>query len=76
MSNKPSYAKVDDLKEGDRVSVTGFTCLPDGSEHEVHSSKGCRSGLYIKCSEGCHYLDGQYHETPTGAEYIGVTKIS
>jgi hypothetical protein len=48
--------KLSDVKEGNiLVADAGFDCLTAG-KHEVHRSP---DGLYIRCEQGRHYLDGQ-----------------
>lgn len=51
-----SIPKLADLKAGDAVVTDdGFTCMPLGQkivEADEH-------GLFVRCSEGQHYLDGQ-----------------
>lgn len=50
---------LSDLKAGQTILAdAGFTCLKAGP-HEV---KADGSGLYVECSEGHHYLDGQKDE--------------
>jgi hypothetical protein len=64
--------RLNELKAGDKVRVTGFTCLnvdkPD--LHDVHADG---DKLYICCDEGRHYLDGQ--EDEPGADLVGVVKV-
>lgn len=52
------YAKVDSINEGSFVEADGdFTCLTHGEVSKVQQDgEGC---LFIPCSEGRHYLDGQ-----------------
>lgn len=51
-----SYLRYASIKEGDTVILDGgFTCMPAGPH--VVCSDVC--GLYIECSHGQHYLDGQ-----------------
>lgn len=61
--------KLNELKAGDKVRVTGFTCVATG-EHEVCDNG---NGLFIRCDRGNHYLCGQ--EDEPGADLVGVTKI-
>jgi hypothetical protein len=58
--------KLSDIKAGDIVNVEGLTCMPAG-RHTVQSDD---KGLFIPCSSGKHYLDGQEDEE-TG-EMVGV----
>ena len=72
-NNGREYAKVGELKHGDRVQVDDcFTCLTSWSIHDVQKDAG---GLYITCAdEGLrHGLDGQLDVTET--YYVGVYKI-
>lgn len=50
------FAKASDVKAGDTlVCDGGFTCMGHGPRI-VHEDAG---GLYVKCSDGKHYIDGQ-----------------
>lgn len=60
---------LSDLNPGDTVRITGFTCIADGETREVLLSS---DGLYVSCSNGMHFLDGQCEETD---ELIGVEKL-
>ncbi len=52
-----SYAILNRLTVGDTVTVDGdFTCIPAWAQRKVCS---CKAGLYIRCTEGKHFLDGQ-----------------
>lgn len=54
--NRP-YARLDDLKRGDRVIVDdGFTCMTAWSEKIVDEDN---AGLFVDCEDGGHGLDGQ-----------------
>lgn len=58
---------VEEVDEGDVVVVDGgFTCIAEGSACEVKRDEG---GLYIECSEGHHYLEGQRD----GNTYVGLS---
>jgi len=49
--------KLDDLSRGDiLIADGGFTCLNEGDLCRVHRDA---DGLYVRCAEGRHYLDGQ-----------------
>jgi hypothetical protein len=49
--------KFADVKAGDRlVADDGFTCL---RHDEVVTVAACANGLYVPCTSGSHYLDGQ-----------------
>lgn len=52
--------KLTDLKPGDRIRTTrNWECLPEGTVRVVRKDD---FGLYVKCREGEHYLDGQQGE--------------
>lgn len=71
------YAKVADLKAGDRVKVDGdFTCLPGFTEHTVLQDDTEAAGLYLFCEDGKHFLDGQIEQTPVGDVYVGIYPIA
>lgn len=60
--------KLDEIKAGDRVEVDdGFPCMPAGKKIVKADEAG---GLYVLCTEGPHYLDGQVDE-PDG-DLVGV----
>ena len=49
--------KLDELKVGDRIKgFDGWGCVPNKAIRIVRS---CDSGLFVKCSDGIHLLDGQ-----------------
>jgi len=47
------------------IADDGFTCLEMNDERIVQKNE---HGLFVKCSAGHHYLDGQLED---GDEYIG-----
>lgn len=61
--------KLADIKAGDTVVTDGvcFTCMKSRTSKVYEDDEG----LYIKCCEGHHYLDGQEDET---GELIGLSK--
>jgi len=62
------YAKVDDVKAGDTVTVDGdFTCMAPWSQHVVQADK---DGLFIACGAGGHDLSGQIDDN--GEYYLGI----
>ena len=64
------WAKLSELHEGDKVKFdNGFDCLPS----DVHITV-CQNdhGLFVPCSEGQHYLDGQADD---GEHCVGVYKL-
>lgn len=68
------YAKLNDLKPGDRVQVDdGFTCIPLWSEKEVRADQS--GDLWIKCRRGQHYLDGQLDYNGDTDALVGIYKL-
>ena len=74
-------AVLKEVKEGDiLIADGGFTCLKDREEVEVKrhvdpTRNGYSSpdeGLYVPCSAGRHYLDGQWNEEEEA--YVGFWK--
>ena len=54
------YALVSKVKVGDILIVDDdFTCMDEWSEHEVLADGRAPPQLYVKCSSGAHYLNGQ-----------------
>ena len=50
--------KLSEVKSGHTlIADRGFTCLDNASENRVHADE--KNLLYVKCKNGCHYLDGQ-----------------
>jgi hypothetical protein len=53
-------ATANNVKVGDRlIPDGGFTCMTPGHIKVVRRDEG---RLYVKCEDGCHYLDGQLDE--------------
>lgn len=50
------------------IPDSGFDCLSAGEIHTVFSDDESR--LYIHCTEGQHFLDGQLNEDD---EYVGLS---
>jgi hypothetical protein len=51
------YARLDKLKKGDTILVDdGFSCMEPWSMHLVEENT---NGLYVLCTDGSHYLEGQ-----------------
>ena len=49
--------RLSDLKPGDHIrGFEGFGCIPDKAVRTVQMNA---AGLYVKCRNGNHYLDGQ-----------------
>jgi hypothetical protein len=49
---------LEELKVGDRIKgFEGFGCIPDNAVRAV--KKDAEGHLYVSCSSGNHYLDGQ-----------------
>ena len=58
-----------DIKAGDLIKAYGISCLgEDSSTHEVYEDQ---NGLYVPCTHGNHYLDGQLDDE---GQYIGITR--
>lgn len=54
--NGREYARLSQLKAGDRIEAdNGFTCLGAG----VHLVMENKTGLFVHCTRGMHYLFGQ-----------------
>lgn len=66
MRNKVRLADV----KPDDILITdgGFTCMKSG-QHRVHRDQ--TGNLFIKCSYGNHYLDGQLDDDGT---LVGLTR--
>ena len=63
-----SWAQVSETKVGSIVIPDGdFGCMDEAIASVVKEDK---DGLYIKCREGRHYLDGQLSDD--GTEYVGL----
>lgn len=71
--------KIADVQPGDvLIADDGFDCLHNGQECEVFMDpeyEGVAS-LYVKCSQGEHYLEGQigYGDDDHGDEFVGFNK--
>lgn len=62
------FARVADIKVGDTlIPDGGFICLTEGAAHVVKTDG---KELFITCTHGKHYLNGQRQ----GGVYIGLTK--
>lgn len=60
--------RYSELKEGDEVFISGFTCREDGKAIVMSHP----DGLYIKCERGFHFLAGQ---TDDDDVLIGVSNV-
>lgn len=66
--NGKPYAKLSELREGDRVEAdSGFTCIPAGKVLIVE--KGENGALCIPCNYGRHLLHTQADD---GEHLIGI----
>lgn len=55
--------RLDDLSAGDViVADAGFDCMPEG-RHVVRRDHHRK--LFVICSAGCHYLEGQLRDDGT-----------
>ena len=71
MSN--NFARVDELKVGDLVTVdASIDCIGGSMERVVKESE--TGDLYIECSHGRHYLAGQ--RMSGDDRYVGVYKVN
>ena len=67
------FAKLDEVKEGSiLVTDGGFTCMKEGEAKKVERfvTTSVVGGLFIRCNDGKHFLDGQLNSHD---EYIGLT---
>jgi hypothetical protein len=63
---------VDEMTPGlEIIADAGFACIAPGAKRIVQSAP-TNGGLYVKCSHGKHYLDGQFNATET--HYVGFIK--
>lgn len=65
------WATVEGTKEGNLVMVDGdFICIKNGA---IRAVKKIKDSLYIQCTHGKHYLDGQLETDADGTQfYLGV----
>ena len=71
-----TWAHENTIKAGDWIKPDGgFDCLREGAVCQVHqdSRREGISGLYVKCDDGRHYLDGQFGDN---GELIGIYPAS
>lgn len=60
------WATEANVREGDFLRADGgFTCIDEGAVLQVKRGK---EGLFVSCSAGEHYIEGQLDD---GCEYIG-----
>ena len=70
MTDTVKYAELSEVRAGTKLRADGgFTCIPEGQELVVQSDHD-RSPLYVRCSEGRHFLDGQLNND---GEYVGLS---
>lgn len=63
--------KLGDIGAGDMVITDdAFTCIAPGMTSVVHHDDGSDE-LYIHCSHGRHYLNGQLNDDD---EYVGLQR--
>lgn len=69
--NERPYAKLSQLKAGDKVELdTGFTCHEAGVVHlEQHQPEG---PLFFKCADGWHNIEGQADD---GEHCVGIYTV-
>jgi len=61
--------KLTDLKVKDKIRITNNDCVP---AHAIKEVKKDRQGLYVTCTDGKHYLEGQLRED---GELAGVERV-
>lgn len=67
------WAKLSALKPGDHLTMDdGFTCGISDQTLEVGKDE---HGLYVPCSEGKHYLDGQLSDVD-GDHTVGMWVVA
>lgn len=57
-----TYVKLSNVRAGDILLCdSDFSCMRSWSKHKVYQAKTRRgkSGLYVRCVSGQHFLDGQ-----------------
>ena len=65
-----NYININDIHAGDIIQIDGgFTCCKKGMRVVYKDT----DGLYFRCSEGRHYLDGQIENDDDYC--IGVTAV-
>jgi len=63
--------KLQDVKAGDKlIADAGFSCMPEGPAIVEVDPKG---QLYIRCQNGCHYLDSMTDFTD-GVTLVGLSR--
>lgn len=63
------FVSVHEVKKGAvLVADGGFTCIRSGAVLTVEEDE---DGLFVPCSHGGHYLDGQISDD--GKTYVGLT---
>ena len=70
------YARVCEIVGGSVVEADdSFTCMQCGKQRPVHQND---NGLWVRCSSGSHYLDGQLAVDPETREefYLGLYKVA
>ena len=69
--NGRPWATVANTQSGHQVETdAGFTCIDKGAILTVLNDE---QGLYIPCSSGKHYLDGQLSNDLT--HYVGLYRV-
>ena len=68
------FAAVSEVKAGDVLEADdGFTCLYDGERVEARDDG---LGLFVPCTDGQHFLDGQVDDFNGTRRYTGLFKAS
>lgn len=72
MTKAIKWAKMSQLKAGDRVLTYGFTCTDDVNSLTVYAD--ISGDLYVCCAYGQHFLDGQALDD--GDTLVGVERVA
>ena len=68
---KTNWAKVSEVKAGSTIVTDGGSpCWHKNRRYRVHEDK---DGLFFKCRDGHHGLDGQLSDN--GREYVGIVLV-
>lgn len=65
-------APVDLVHVGDELlSDNGFTCMVEGAKCKVEKDD---DGLFVRCNEGRHYLNGQEDDHGNYVGFLNLTR--
>jgi hypothetical protein len=64
------FARADEVSEGTRlIAGSGFDCIREGKVVTVQRENG---GLFVPCSHGRHFIDGQLDQF---GNYVGLSIV-